>query len=149
MTEPTIDPPKAAPAPTPQPQLPALPLPQLDVLQGLNYIVSGNRDKVRSDLKLFLDVFNSKHADIPIALPPAPATDTPATTPIHKTTAFQLGAVGGVITGILHQLGVIDPNMAILGAIVSAGTAFLGPSGAIVGTIVMNLIRAAATASVK
>lgn len=132
------------------PQLPAISLPKIDMTAGIPYILA-ERDKARADIKALLNIFNGAHPDVAIQLPPAPggAAPAPATTPIHQTPAFQIGALGGVLTGILHQFGVIDPNMAILGAIVSAGTAFLGPSGAIVGTVVMNLIRAAAAASAQ
>lgn len=138
MTEPTIDPPQ--PAPAPQPQLPAISIPKIDMTAGIPYILA-ERDKARKDILALLNIFNGAWPDAPIGTTaPAPA---PTTAPLHQTTAFQLGGAGAVLTGILHQLGVIDPNMAILGAIVSAGMAFLGPAGGIVGTIIMNLARAA------
>lgn len=138
MTEPTE-------TATPNPQLPlpsTLPLPKLDVLQGLHYIVSGDRDKVRTDLKLFLDVFNSKHPEVPIALPAAPAAPAPDATPIHKTLAFQLGGVGVGASAILYQLHAFDPNMTILAGIISAVAAFMGPSGVVVAGIATSLGKA-------
>lgn len=121
--------------------LPGLPLPQIDILQGLHYIVAGPRDKVRADLKTFLDVFNAQHSDIQIALPPSTGP-APTTTPLHQTTAFQLGGVGAVITAIAHLVGGLDPNLTLLAFAVSAGTAFLGPAGAGVGKVLMIVIRA-------
>lgn len=142
--------PNPKPEPVPQPSLPTqLPtITKIDFSKFADFFEEHKDESVKGMTRLNA-LLHAIHPDVLVGTAASPVAPVPAATPIHKTTAFQLGAVGGVLTGILHQLGVIDPNMAILGAIVSAGTAFLGPSGAIVGTIVMNLVRAAAASSVK
>ncbi len=154
VTEPTTDQPTPAPSPQPAPTigLPAIASMPPEMQRVIN-LVLGNRDQSHSFIDTIAKFHNAVWPDKQVVAGPQPApvvvtAPAPTTTPLHQTAAFQIGAVGGVLTGILHQLGVIDPNMAILGAIVSAGTAFLGPAGGIVGTVIMNLIRAAAAASV-
>jgi hypothetical protein len=144
------DTPEQQPAPTPQPA--ALPAtvqasPMIDLAAGIPYILQF-RDKARKDLTTLVTFFNSAHPDIAIGTPatiaPAPA---PSTGSLLDRPSVQLGGVGLAATGILHTLGALDPNMAILAAIVSIATAALGPAGGVVGNVIMSIARAAWNAS--
>ncbi len=137
-------PPVADTTPTPD-KPPALPAPtsQFDLLRMLKLVID-NRDESHSVIDKLVKFHNAVHPDKAVSLPPAPPVIPPTSGgSLLDRPSVQLGGVGLVLTGIMHQLGALDPNMAILGAIVSAGTAFLGPAGGIVGKIIMNIVRAA------
>ena len=147
------NPPAQQPA-SPSTTLPAttLPGPIIDMASGIPYILQF-RDKARKDLTTLLTFFNSVHPDIAIALPSAPgqpatpagpAPSAPASSgSILDRPSVQLGTIGVVVSAVLHQLHVIDPNMAILAGIVSLAATALGPTGVVVGNIVMAMARSA------
>lgn len=133
-------PPTPPVVPQPKPQLPAVM--DSDLFLRMAKLVYENGAQSQSFIAKILNLHNASNPDKQVLAPPAPVPIPPPSTPLHQTPAFQLGGVGLVLTGILHQLHVLDPNMAIMAAIVSAGAAFLGPAGGVVGTVVMNIARA-------
>jgi hypothetical protein len=127
------------PAP-PVPQLPAVPG-QQDIWLKIASLIFANGDQSKSLITKVLALHNATHPDLAVALPAQPVPAPAPSGSILDRPSVQLGGIAGVGTALMWLAGA-DPNLTILAGIVSIATAALGPSGTVIGQIVMGLARA-------